>query len=98
MNTKFKTEKRIIKIARKCLAFVGIWVQLSQTLTATNLVAFYFVRHNTEKGCSSGGSRIFETGFQLEKTLAQIEFSEDPKKGHQHSYSSLSSLSYIITR
>ena len=42
MNTKIKAEKRIVEfklITRECLALMGIWVQLSQTLTAANLEA-----------------------------------------------------------
>jgi len=53
MNTKIKVEKRIVEfklIAHKCFAFLGIGVQLSQTLTATNLS--YCVRRTTEKDCS----------------------------------------------
>ena len=49
MNTKIKAEKRIVEfklITRKCLAFLGIWVQLSQTLTATNLEAILLCMSN----------------------------------------------------
>ena len=53
MNAKIKVEKHIVEfkfITHKCLVFFGIWVQLSETLTATNLS--YCVRRTTEKDCS----------------------------------------------
>ena len=49
MNTKIKAEKRIVEfklITCECLAFLDIWVQLSQTLTATNLEAILLCTPN----------------------------------------------------
>jgi len=49
MNTNIKAEKRTVEfklITRECLAFLGIWVQLSQTLTATNLEAILLCTPN----------------------------------------------------